>query len=98
MLGSRQYGADRLYRIQLIAEKPPLKACRPCPSCSKRHDARRKLFWHNHLLYRGKSSARLGTHHPRNSSKSPPQRRRGAESFLLKQPTVGIPGRLVFGF
>ena len=24
--------------------------------------------------------------------------RRGAESFLLKQPTVGIAGRLVFGF
>src|SRR5438093_9100501 len=33
---------------------------------------------------------------PRNSSKSPPQRRRGAESFLLKHPTVGIAGRLVF--
>jgi len=29
MLGSRQYGADRLYRILLIAEKPPLKACGP---------------------------------------------------------------------
>jgi hypothetical protein len=26
------------------------------------------------------------------------QSRRGAESFLLKQLTVGIAGRLVFGF
>src|SRR5207249_8964663 len=47
------------------------------------------------LLRRG--AVRKGIN-PRNSSNSPPQRRRGAESFLLKQPTVGIAGRLVFGF